>query len=112
MSSELKINSLKNELSDWTDIEVAEYCLARCIGLLIDTNLSFQVTYKAIFFTNNPVSNMLTKILDELVELGCLEKRDEPDWQYRWNPKVDDAWQLLESQTKNQLLKTKDNECS
>jgi hypothetical protein len=36
---------------------------------------------------------MLGHILEELVQEGILEKRDEPDYQYRWNPAFRGSWE-------------------
>lgn len=107
MSAESKINSLKDDLSDWIDIDFAQHCLAVCIGLVKDD--SKMRDYKAIYWSDNIMGNLLAKMLDDLVELGCLEKRDEPDWQYRWNPKVDDAFQLYDSDVRTESTK-KDSE--
>jgi hypothetical protein len=45
------------------------------------------------FWTNNKVGNSLSQMLDLLVNIGILEKRDEPDFQYRWNPVFKGTWE-------------------
>jgi catechol 2,3-dioxygenase-like lactoylglutathione lyase family enzyme len=38
---------------------------------------------KWVYWSNNPLGNELDALLDRLVALGVLEKREEPDYQYR-----------------------------
>ncbi|MEM9950744.1 MAG: hypothetical protein AAF846_04035 [Chloroflexota bacterium] len=75
MSSEAIVQTLKKQLSDWTDIDVTQHYLAMQIGFA-ETD---SETHKAIYWSDNVLGNLIAKILDELVELGYLEKRDEPD---------------------------------
>lgn len=79
--------TLKEHLSEWTDIDIAQFHLARCLGLM-SPEINFSTDAKHIFWTDNPIGNMLAKILDSMTETGILEKRDEPDFQYRWNPEL------------------------
>jgi len=46
---------------------------------------------KWIFWTDNPIGNMLHSILEILVEAGVLEKNE--DEQYRYNPDFEPPWQ-------------------
>ena len=41
---------------------------------------------KWVYWSDNPLGNMLYGTLERLLELGALEKREEPDLQYRWCP--------------------------
>lgn len=81
----MQIATLKERLADWTDVDLAAFQLARSLGLIAE-DANFASGVKHIFWSNNPTGNMLYKILPELVAIGALEKRDEPDDQYRWNP--------------------------
>ena len=76
------MNSLKNVLKDWHDIDGAQYELARLLGV-IDQEKSFQET-KHIWWTNDVIGNMMFNLLEALVGAGVLESRTEPDHQYRW----------------------------
>ncbi|HKE55113.1 MAG TPA: hypothetical protein VKB46_00370 [Pyrinomonadaceae bacterium] len=78
-------SSFKDSASDWTDSDVAAFFLARSIGLMKEVD--FPAKVKHVFWTNNPVGNALHQMLMELVAAGVLEYREEPDYQFRWNPK-------------------------
>lgn len=68
-------------LADWTDIDIAAHALARVLGLMpAESTLSDA---KWVYWSNNPLGNELIVLLDRLVSLGFLEKRAEPDLQYR-----------------------------
>ena len=42
---------------------------------------------KGVMWSANPLGDALAHFLDNLVEEGMLERREEPDTAYRWNPK-------------------------
>jgi hypothetical protein len=73
-------DTLKDRLSEWTDWDGAAYCL----GLMPDGDAFGGA--KHVFWSNDPIGNMLHSMLELLVEQRALEKRDEPDIQYRWSP--------------------------
>jgi hypothetical protein len=73
---------LREALKDWTDVDGAQYDLAVCLGLMPPGT---WYDAKSIFWTNNPIGNTLYDILERLTALGVLERRDEPDLQFRWN---------------------------
>jgi hypothetical protein len=78
------VHALRDALQDWGDWDVAEYRLAMVLGIIArDANFA---TVKGTFWSNNPVGNFLYQTLDGLVSIGALERRDEPDIQFRWNP--------------------------
>jgi hypothetical protein len=83
------MNTLKDYLKDWTDMDWAMYDLGRCLGLM-DTEF---VKAKHVFWSENHVGNMLHDILTRLADNGILEYRDEPDYQYRWNPHFKGTWE-------------------
>ena len=87
----MKHHNLKTALVDWTDIDVAQYHLGICLNM-ISSDVSFT-SVKYIFWTDNTIGNALAQMLDTLTQAQVLEKRDEPDFQYRWNEnfKVDDS---------------------
>ncbi len=75
--------TLKVLLGEWTDWDGAAYSLGVSLGLIPDTQ--GRGAPKGVFWSNHPTGMMLYAMLDELVKHGVLEKRDEPDFQYRWN---------------------------
>jgi hypothetical protein len=86
------MGTLKTELANWQDWDVACYILSQNIGLM-NADSSLQTQAKHVFWSDNPVGNTLIDILNQLVEVGVLEKRDEPDLQYRWNPEFKGTWE-------------------
>jgi hypothetical protein len=78
-------------LSDWTDADAAAFLLGIALGLMPDESAFGSA--KHVFWTRNPIGEMLYGMLDRLVEHGVLEKRDEPDWQYRWNSSFHGSWE-------------------
>jgi hypothetical protein len=87
------IETLKAALQDWTDWDGAGYSMAVALGL-IDPGLSpFSTKAKHVFWSNNAVGNALHQFLDALVSLGVLERRDEPDRQYRRNRAYRGTWE-------------------
>lgn len=80
--------TLRDQLSNWTDLDVAEHALEICVGIAEPT--SKMSDYKARYWSNNPTGNALSACLNALVDAGILESRDEPDYQYKWVGRVDD----------------------
>ena len=77
-------HSLKSELEQWHDVDVAMYKLACVLGLMqSDNDLTTFRENKHIFWTDNPIGNMLYKILKELHKAGLLESDPEEE-RYRW----------------------------
>jgi hypothetical protein len=85
--------SFPERLREWLDWDSAAYWLAIALGLMKDEPGRFQGPAKHVFWSNNPVGNMLYAMLDQMVAVGMLEKRDEPDFQYRWNPTFRGSWE-------------------
>jgi hypothetical protein len=76
--------TLKRELEQWQDVDVAMYKLACVLGLMeYDNDLGTFRDNKHIFWTDNPTGNMLYKILRALHEAGFLES-DTEGQKYRW----------------------------
>jgi len=84
-------STLKHRLNEWQDWDVAAYCLGICLGLM-SHEPAFGGT-KHVFWTNHTVGKMLYTMLDLMVAEGILEKRDEPDTQYRWSSSYCGSWQ-------------------
>jgi catechol 2,3-dioxygenase-like lactoylglutathione lyase family enzyme len=89
--------TLAASLADWTDVDVAAHELARCLGALPEGSAMSDA--KWVYWSNNPLGIELVALLDRLTALGLLEKRDEPDHQYRVAPEfraslgVQEIWQ-------------------
>ena len=75
--------SLREDLSKWSDWDGAKAALAEHLGL-IDTAEDFGGR-KEIFWSNNPVGNALMDCLNRLTDAEVLDRRDEPDIQFRWS---------------------------
>lgn len=83
-------------LEDWTDIEVAAERLAMALGVLPEGS---GLAAKWVYYSSNPLGDGLYSTLDALTALGFLEKRGEPDFQYRVAPGfrghlgIEEIWQ-------------------
>lgn len=73
---------LSTTLADWTDWDGAAFALGRAIRLY-ERSADYEFV-KGDFWTDNARGIGLHAALNALVEGGVLERRDEPDIQYRW----------------------------
>ena len=76
------METLRVALADWTDVDASAYMLAQCLGIMPTQQPWIEV--KWVFWSENPLGTMLYRTLERLSDLGVLEKREEPDLQYRW----------------------------
>lgn len=76
------MQTLRVALADWTDIDASAHVLAQCLGIM-PSGLGMNEA-KWVYWSDNPLGNMLDGTLERLLELGALEKREEPALQYRW----------------------------
>lgn len=83
--------TLKDKLKDWTDVDVACYYLAICLGLMNETT-SFPVEAKHVFWTNNAVGNMLIDMVDSMIAEQILKAKDDGQL-VRWNSKFKGSWE-------------------
>lgn len=74
--------SLERTLQEWADSDVAAFELGRAIGLFDGT--SFAADAKDILWSSNELGDGLHDALLGLTRAGVLERRDEPDEQFRW----------------------------
>jgi hypothetical protein len=72
---------LHKQLDDWTDWDGAAFLVGRALGLF---ERSTFLDVKGAFWTDNRLGNGLHTVLLDLVEAGVLERRQEPDEQFRW----------------------------
>lgn len=84
------IASLKERLADWRDWDGASYELGACLGFWVDFGAPHDEDLwhgvKGVMWSRNPLGESLILFLDALVAAEVLEKREEPDTAYRWNP--------------------------
>lgn len=84
---------LRQLLQDWDDLDVTEYYLACVLGLMpYDAEFRQFRKAKHVFWTTNPTSEMLVKIIDLLCKNNWLETTD--DGQYRWNNSKVGDWDV------------------
>lgn len=75
-------------LSDWLETDIVLHYLALSMGLVEEGNSiesfdSFRAN-KALYWSNNPVGNMLSKLLYDMEDIGALESKEEGTL-WRWN---------------------------
>jgi hypothetical protein len=87
--------TLRENLTDWTDWDIAEYYLAVALGIMPTEEGDgeiFRLKAKHVFWTDNPVGVFLGGVLGELAELGVLDHDDEEE-RFRWNPGYGGSWE-------------------
>ncbi len=84
------IASLQERLAGWTDWDGAMYHLGACLGFWPEFGAPPEHDHwngvKGIIWSSNPLGDSLFYFLEALVAAKVLEKRQEPDISYRWNP--------------------------
>ena len=80
------MKTLKEYLIDWEDMDVAAYMLAMVMGIIPDDDGNDGGAgyrkHKALFWSANPLSEMLYPNLQGMVEAGILEENN--DQKVRW----------------------------
>jgi hypothetical protein len=71
---------LRDELQTWVFEEEASYILGCDIGVFDGTPNLYRLTLNM----PTPISTALYKMLNELVTAGVLERRDDPEIEFRW----------------------------
>jgi hypothetical protein len=82
--------TLRDQLTDWVDVDVAEYHLACALGL-ITPDVEFATRAKHVFWSANPVGDVLHRMLEQLVSVGALECDEE--LRYRWSQSYRGTWE-------------------
>jgi hypothetical protein len=85
------IRTLKDELADWADFDVAGLYVGRCLGVFAP-DITSVTQIKHVFWSAHPVGETITKFLRQLVEAGVLEYDDE-HLRFRWNQAFRGSWQ-------------------
>lgn len=82
------IASLKERLADWIEWDGAAYHLGACLGFWPEYGAppghDNWHGYKGVVWSSE--GDELYHFLDGLVTMGLLERKEEPDIAYRWNP--------------------------
>jgi hypothetical protein len=78
-----QVKSFRTALADWQDPDIAMFYLAVALGLIDDSEP--WGGRKDLFWTNNPVGNLLHAQLRQFTDLGALDF-DEAEGRFRWNP--------------------------
>lgn len=101
-------SSLRECLSDWTDVDVASYHLGRQLGVLPlpqedETEGDHFRRCKSIFWSSNPLGNALYEALVALEKCGFLERLPDEHgihgacpWRFVLKPPVEDPSQSRE----------------
>lgn len=84
------IASLKERLADWVDWDITIYNVGACLGFWPEYGAPYGEDpwhgNKGVIWSANPINNAISFFLEELLKEGCLERKEEPDIAYRWNP--------------------------
>lgn len=83
--------TFRQKLAEWQDWDYAAHALAVSLGLMT-ADVRFHAEAKHVYWTSNPVGNALHDALNGFVEAGFLERRDEPDIQFRWSKSFAGSW--------------------
>ena len=73
--------TLAEGLDDWTDWDRAAFVLGQTLGVFERVDF---LEAKHVFWTDNALGEGLHDALLALVRGGVLDRRDEPDEQFRW----------------------------
>jgi hypothetical protein len=87
-----KINSLR-DIKEWTDCDGVEFEFMVMLGLIDPVKSPFASKAKHVFWSANDVGTAVHEMMETFVRLGMLEKREEPDLQYRWNQEYKGTWE-------------------
>jgi hypothetical protein len=85
------IPTLKEELAEWTDFDLAGLYAARCLGIFASDITTIRQV-KHVFWSAHPVGESIVRLLNELVKAGVLEY-DEEDLRFRWNQAYRGSWE-------------------
>jgi len=76
-------SALPAVLAEWTDWDVSAHALAQALGVFpLDAPMRDA---KSVYWSSSPLGSSLSSMLEELAQVGILQKREEPDIQYRWS---------------------------
>ncbi|MEP3890392.1 MAG: hypothetical protein ABJN69_07980 [Hellea sp.] len=91
------MQGLRQSLETWTEIDVAAFHAGAALGIIPPPSDGESIysfgDKKWIFWTENPLGNMLFDLLENMVTLNILEKHKGDDHLYRWNTRFE--WEAL-----------------
>jgi len=98
----VKPQTLKEALSDWSDLDHVRMTIAIGFGLMTEET-NYQTDAKHVFWSNHPIGNLLYDLVHRLV-VGVLEHRNsDDDLEYRWNSGYKGSWEIaLENRLKRE----------
>lgn len=83
------MNSFRELLKNWEDFDVVEFYLGCTLGIFeYDEKFENFRKNKHIFWTNNPLGDMLAKMLEDMAAEGILEF-DREELKLKWNEKYE-----------------------
>jgi hypothetical protein len=77
----MAVGILRDVLADWTEFDMAGFQLGKILGVFPEDWRFGRV--KGMFWTADPLGEMLVDVLDRMAETGVLLKNE--DLQFRWN---------------------------
>lgn len=98
------METLKSDLANWTEVEDVIIILGKRLGIY-DHDLKHSEIPKFILWSvseNSKESDLISKILFDLVDLGAIERRDDQeDMEFRWNPLFKLKWNRIKTEHNN-----------
>jgi hypothetical protein len=85
------MRTLKDELANWTDFDVAGLYAGRCLGIF-SSDITLITQIKHVFWSSHPIGEAIIGFLHHLVKANVLEY-DENNLRFRWNPTFKGSWQ-------------------
>jgi hypothetical protein len=84
-----KYTSLKERLSVWSSWDITSYEVGACLGFwpnfgALPGNDPWH-GIKGVIWSSNILGDSINVFISALVDEGMLEKRDDPDIEFRWN---------------------------
>jgi len=70
------METLRVALADWTDFDASAHVLAQCLGIM-PSGLGMNEA-KWVYWSDNPLGNMLYGTLERLLELGASKSVRNP----------------------------------
>ena len=85
------METLKQKLKDWTDLDVAAYELAINLGI-ISPDVKFATDAKHVFWSKHIIGDRLYEFLFKLIDIKILEVAIDNE-KVRWNAKFQGSWE-------------------
>jgi len=88
MENNLTYN-LRQSLKEWTEIDVAAFHTGVALGVIPPLSDEKEIYNfggkKWMFWTKNPLGNLLFDLVESLVDLNILERHESDNQLFRWN---------------------------